>query len=141
MEAFFSKSGEAGSKDLKTFIGCGIAPQWFDHPWNHPQHGSRNKEITERLITQYGRHVIYGPLENGCIDLKALWFSQLATTKKVNPLNMGTDKIDTYSDCWTAHVGEDCDPTDIAYYASTRRNKKCVADNKSRNLILVVSRG
>lgn len=122
-----------GKRVLKTFIGCSIAPRHFHHKWNDEKYGAKNREMTERLVINFGRHIIHGPLKNGCIDLKALWFAQLRNA--VDPLNIDTDNVDTYGDCWTAFTGEDCDPTNVPYYGSHRRSGK-----DSRNLILVVNR-
>ena len=129
---------------FQAFTGCGIAAKHFSHPWGHEKYGAKNQEMTEFLVRNYGRHVIAGPLENGCVDLKNLWMTQLqrfrgwgrGDSERVGAMSMDTDDIDTYSDCFTAFPGPDCDPTDISIWGSNRR-----AGEDSRNLILVVNRG
>ncbi len=82
---------------VKAFVCCGIGPNNFTHPWDHPEYGEDNRAVTNYLIKHYGQGVITGEVRNGCINMRAL-IRQQFVAGGYELANIEDDHSDTFTD-------------------------------------------
>lgn len=78
-------------------ISLGIQVENFQHRWDDPRHGKANKEMTERLVRDYGEDSVSKDHSLGGINLQYIAAMKLIRAG-LRPENIYVDKIDTYSD-------------------------------------------
>ena len=102
---------------LQVFVGFGIHPEHFLHPWNDTAHGVDNEKMCRYLMDAWGKDVVFGNDDEkklGRIDISLLTKRQFEKT--------GTDSITLFNTI---------DPFADSRLWSHRRGEK------GRNLVLV----
>lgn len=82
---------------LVAVITLGIAPEHFDHPWDHHRFGDMNRERSLYLLFKFGDGALVGPAKYGCINLRWIAAARLIS-EGVKPYNIYADGLDTYGD-------------------------------------------
>lgn len=62
---------------VKVRIDFALHPKVYDHPWDHPEWGSKNEKLCRTLMHRWGSAVLVGDHRLGRIDLIALVKQQL----------------------------------------------------------------
>lgn len=86
-------------KYLRVFLTCGIGPENFDHPCDHPTYGASNTKMVFDILAKWGANgkVLHGDHFAGKICLSELIRSQFITVGGLQPHLIGYDGVDTYA--------------------------------------------
>lgn len=107
---------------LEVRIDFSINPEVFDHPWDHPEWGSKNEKLCRELEYRWGASVFAGERTHGRIDLIELIKQQLRPYPNV-----------AISDnCYHLDPDRGANGTQIRYY----HTRMCAPYNAKRNLTL-----
>lgn len=108
LQNVFEKFSRHNPEELSVVLSLGIAPAFFNHSFDHPNYGPHNKELVTDLVRRYGKDVVSGQPEEGCLDLRFLAVQKLVREYGVLPERIWSDTIDTYGDdrFWSYRRGD-----------------------------------
>lgn len=123
VDAIAARYSNNALKRLRVFLTCGIFPEKFDHPCNHPEHGTKNRRMVLDVLAKWGPTCVVGDHFQGCLCLSEIIRAQFLR-HGVKAHHIAHDGVDTYGD-----LDSDGQPR----WWSHRRG-----DGKKRNGVLVV---
>lgn len=101
--------GRRTAHHIEIYSCCGIGPEHFRHPFNHPIHGQFNKIMNVHIACRYGPNCfLNGDIERGALDLHQLIRNQFEMCG-VPGDNIQHDNINTTTEreCFFSRRGGD----------------------------------